>query len=102
MQAYTQSKTELNRTIICHLSVKLKTRYLKSTILLIVKPLYNLAKAENHWFVIYLDHHKEKLEMEISLYDICLFITKNSGENFGIARLQTDDTLNIGIEALIK
>ena len=52
-----------------------------------MKPLYGLIKAGNYWFTIYLDHHKEKLGMEMSPYDTCLFITKNGGENIGIARL---------------
>ena len=86
-QAYTQSKTELNCTVICYLLVKLKKKYPEGTILLVVKSLYGLAKAGNHWFATYLDHHKEKLRMEISSYDICLLITKDGGENFGIAGL---------------
>lgn len=40
--------------------------------------------------------------MEISFYDTCLFITKDSGENFGIAKLQTDNIPNIEIEIFIK
>ncbi len=102
MQAYTQSKKGLNCTIICYLPAELKKRYPKGTILLVVKPLYGLAKAGNHWFAIYLDHHKEKLGMEMSLYDACLLITKDGGENFSIAGLQTNDTLNIGTEAFMK
>ncbi len=35
-------------------------------------------------------------------YDACLLITKDGGENFGIEELQTDDTLNIGMEVFIK
>ena len=38
----------------------------------------------------------------MSLYDICLLIIKDSNENFGITRLQTDNTLNIGTERFIK
>ena len=102
MQAYTQSKTELNHTVICHLPAKLKKQYPEGTILRVVKPLYGLAEAGNHWFVTYLDHHKEKLGMEMLPYDACLLITKNGGENFGIAGLQADDTLNVGTEAFIK
>lgn len=52
-QVYTQLKIDLNRIVICHLPVKLKTRYLESTILHIVKSLYGLAKVKNHLFVIY-------------------------------------------------
>ena len=40
--------------------------------------------------------------MEMSFYDACLLITKNGGENFGIAGFQMDDTLNVGTEAFMK
>ena len=48
MQAYIQSNTELNCIIICHLSIKLKEKYLKRIVIYIVKPLYSLVKARNH------------------------------------------------------
>ena len=38
----------------------------------------------------------------MSPYNICLFITKDGGENFGIAAFQTEDTLNIETEAFMK
>ncbi len=101
-QAYTQSKIELNRTVICYLPAELTKRYPKDTILLVIKPLYGLAEAGNHWFATYLDHYKEKLGMKMSSYNACLLITKNGDENFGIAGLQTDNTLNIGTEAFIR
>ena len=47
-KAYIQSKTELNCTVICYLSAKLKKRYSEGTILLVIKPLYSLAKTRNH------------------------------------------------------
>ena len=40
--------------------------------------------------------------MEMSSYDACLLITKDGAENFGIAGLQTDDTLNVRTEAFMK
>lgn len=86
MQAYIQSKTKLNCIVIYYLSVELKKKYSKGTILFVVKLLYGLAETGNHQFAIYLDHYKEKLEMEMSSYNIYLLITKNSGENFGIVR----------------
>ena len=101
-QAYTQSKIELNHTVIYHLPTELKKNYPEDTVLHIVKPLYGLAEAGNYWFATYLDHNKKKLGMKMSPYDICLLITKDDGENFGIAGLQTDNTLNIGTEAFIK
>lgn len=77
-------------------------KYPEDTILLFVKSLYSLAKAENHWFAIYLDHYKEKLVMEILSYDACLLIIKDGSENFGIVRIQTNDTLNVGTEIFIN
>ena len=47
-QAYIQSKTELNRIVICPLSTKLKKRYPEGTVLRVVKPLYSLAEAGNY------------------------------------------------------
>lgn len=38
----------------------------------------------------------------MSSYETCLLITKDGCENFGITRLQIDDTFNIGTEAFIK
>lgn len=38
----------------------------------------------------------------MSLYNICLIITKDKGKNFSIARLQTDNTMNIEIKACIN
>lgn len=35
-------------------------------------------------------------------YDPCLLITKDGGEKFGIAKLQIDNTLNVGIKAFMK
>lgn len=40
--------------------------------------------------------------MEKLFYDICLFISKDGGVNFGITRLQTDDTHNIKTETFIN
>lgn len=101
-QAYIQLKTELNHIVIYYLPAKLKKRYSKSAILRVAKPLYSLAEAKNHQFATYLDHHREKLEIEISLYNIYFLITKNGNEKFGIAKLQTDNIFNVETEAFIK
>ena len=101
-QAYIQSKRELNCIVICYLPIKLKKKYPKGTILLVMKPLYSLAEAGNYWFAIYLDHYKMKLEMEMSPYNACFFIIKDGSKNFGIARLQTDDIFHVGTEAFMK
>ena len=80
----------------------MKKRYPENIILYVVKPLYGLAEAGNHWFATYLDYEKEKLGIKMLSYNVYLFITKNGGENFGIAGLQTDNTFNVGAEAFMK
>ena len=102
MQAYTQLKTKFNCIAIYYLFIKLKKKYPKNTILLVVKLLYGLAKAKNYWFITYLNHYKKKLEKKMSLYDACLLITKNGDENFDIAELQTNNTLNIETKTFMK
>lgn len=80
----------------------MKKKYPENIVLCIVKPLYDLVKVENHWFVTYLDHYQEKLGIEILFYDICLLITKDNGKNFGIVGIQIDDTFNVRMEAFMK
>jgi hypothetical protein len=94
-QAYVQSTTPLNREfyirpppeLVQHLGLK------KDSILRVVKPLYGVPEAGNHWFKTYHSHHIKELSMEQSTYDPCLLY---SNEPFGIVGLQTDDTLFIG------
>lgn len=38
----------------------------------------------------------------MSLYEICLLITKDGDENFDIARLQIDNTFNVRTERFMK
>lgn len=52
-QDYILSKIKLNHLVIYYLTIKLKKRYLKHTISCIIKPLYRLVEAKNHWFTIY-------------------------------------------------
>ena len=59
-------------------------------ILKVVKPLYGVPKAGNHWFATYYTHHIDKLSIEQSTYDPCLLFKSNP---LGIVGLQTDDTL---------
>ena len=57
----------------------------------VIKPLYGIPKAGNHWFKTYHLHHTNKLKMKPSTYDPCLLYTHEEG--FGVVGLQTDDTL---------
>jgi hypothetical protein len=63
----------------------------KGTILKVVRPLYGIPEAGNHWFNTYHHYHLNLLAMTQSTYDPCLFYA--NGSRFAIAGLQTDDTL---------
>jgi polyhydroxyalkanoate synthesis regulator phasin len=100
-QAYPQSVTELNRTILAHLPKQIQHLYPPDMIIIIRKPLYGIAEAGTHWWATYHGHHKEKLNMTTSVYDPCLMITTTE-EAFAMVALQTDDTLILGDKAFHK
>lgn len=91
-QAYVQSATELNREFYVRPPQELKRQLGldDNAILHVLKPLYGVPEAGNHWFKTYHDHHAEKLGVEQSTFDPCLLF---SNTPFGVIGLQTDDTL---------
>ena len=56
----------------------------------VMKPLYSVPEAGNHWFATYHTYHKDKLRIKESSYNFCFF---NSFGLFGIVEMQTNDTL---------
>src|SRR5437764_3151099 len=92
-QAYVQSTTNLNREFYVRPPQELEID--KDSILKVLKPLYGVPEAGNHWFKTYHSHHVQQLHMEQSTYDPCLLY---SNEPFGIVGLQTDDTLFLADE----
>jgi N-glycosylase/DNA lyase len=78
--------------ILARLPKEIKRIYLENTLIVVVKPLYRVAKAGNHWWATYSKHYREKLSMTILTYDLCLLITTTK-EAFRLVRIQTDDTL---------
>jgi hypothetical protein len=95
-QAYVQSTTLLNRDFYVRPPKEINEilQLGKNTILKVIKPLYGIPEAGNHWFNTYHRHHTEKLSMTESTFDPCLLYSHNIG--FGIVGLQTDDTLFLG------
>jgi len=93
-QAYVQSTTKLNRDfyIRAPLELSIALGVSEGTILKVVRPLYGIPEAGNHWFKTYHNHHIKELNMNQSTYDPCL-LHLNNPTNFGIVGLQTDDTL---------
>ena len=99
-QAYVQSTTELNRPFYVRPPEELSnTLGIGDIVLKVVKPLYGIPEAGNHWFKTYHTHHIDQLDMAQSTFDPCLlYRNSNGGTNpgqstFGIVGLQTDDTL---------
>ena len=99
-QACVQSLTKLNRDFYIRppheLGVELGIG--KDSILKVVKPLYGVPEAGNHWFTTYHAHHTKELKMNQSTYDPCL-LWSNTRDYFGIVGLQTDDTLFLADKA---
>ena len=93
-QAYVQSTSDLNRDFYIRPPHELATLLgaPSDCILQVVKPLYGVPEAGNHWFATYHGHHLNRLGMTESTYDPCLLYKTNSSE-FGIVGMQTDDTL---------
>ena len=61
-QAYMQSNTYLSRDIFIWPPRKLNLQ--PGTILRVIKPLYGVLEAGNHWFKMYYQYHISKLKME--------------------------------------
>lgn len=92
-QAYTQSKTLLNREIY----VRPRNGWAeKGTLWKVILPLYGLAETGTHWFQTYHQHHENRLGMVNSTFDMCLLHTNETDSVFAVVGLQTDDTLILG------
>jgi hypothetical protein len=66
----------------------------------VVKPLYGVPEAGNHWFSIYHKHHLDKLYMAQSTYDPCLMYSITTP--FGLVGLQTDDILIVADNTFVE
>ncbi len=71
-------------------------RIFNDCILKVIKLLYDVLKADNHWFKTYHDHYIDKLSMISFIYNSCLlyisFIISLQIDS-RIVSMQTDDTL---------
>ncbi|KAI0991983.1 hypothetical protein K3495_g16203, partial [Podosphaera aphanis] len=97
-QAYTQSATPLQRTVLAYLPTELRPYHPDGTIIQVIKPLYGIAEAGTHWWATYITHHKENLSMVASTFDPCLLTTTCNGE-LAVIGMQTDDTIGLSTRA---
>src|SRR6266568_6572548 len=95
IQAYTQSKTHLQRLILIYLLEQIRYQYPKDIIIVILKPLYGITKAGTHWWATYSKHYKEKLLMTTFTFNPCFLIT-TMGTPFGIISMQINNTIILG------
>jgi hypothetical protein len=73
-QAYVQSTTNLNREFYVRPPRELEAELgiKKDSVLKVLKPLYGVPEAGNHWFKTYHSHHVQQLHMDQSTYNPCL------------------------------
>ena len=85
-QAYVQSAINLNREFYVRPPQELKTELgiNKDSVLKVLKPLYGILEAGNHWFKTYHSHHIQQLNIDQSTYNPCLLY---SNKPFGIVGL---------------
>src|SRR6266702_1493421 len=74
------------------LELSIALRVLKGTILKVVRPLYGIPKAGNHWFKTYYNYYIKELNINQSTYNPYL-LHLNNPTNFRIVGLQTNNTL---------
>jgi hypothetical protein len=94
-QAYVQSITKLNREFYIRAPQELCNAFgiQLGSIVKVIRPLYGIPEAGNHWFKTYHNHHVNALQIKQSTYDPCLLHINEPHGSFGIVGLQTDDTL---------
>jgi hypothetical protein len=98
-QAYIQSTTKLNREFYIRIPPELRHFFPGCEFLKVVRPLYGIPEAGNHWFRTYHEHHTKQLGMETSTYDPCLLHCCDPEQGFGVIGMQTDDTLIVADKA---
>jgi hypothetical protein len=84
----------LQRKILAFLPKEIKELYPRGTIIVVLKLLYGVTEAGTYWWATYFKHHREKLYITTSTYNLCLLIITVK-ERFAIIRIQTDDMLGL-------
>ena len=100
-QAYVQFTINLNYEFYVRLPRELQSelRIGKDTVLKVLKPLYGVPEAGNHWFKTYYLYHVQQLYIDQSIYNSYLL---QSNKPFSIVGLQTNNTLFLVDETFIK
>jgi hypothetical protein len=95
-QAYVQFADSLNRDFFIKSSHELiiMLEVPPNTILRVIKSLYEVLEAGNHWFKTYHAHYLNVLDMKYSTYDACLLFEHDIDDKLiEVIDMQTDDAL---------
>lgn len=94
IQAYIQSLSKLERRIFIRAPKEMDLP--EGYVLEVVKPLYGIPESGLHWYMSYLTHHLESLNMVKSKVDPCVLIKRTNDKLTGMILLQVDDSLGFG------
>src|SRR6266571_5411695 len=81
--------------ILAYLLEQIRHQYPKDTIMVVLKPLYKIAKARTHWWATYSKHYKERLLMTTFTFNLC-FLIITTKTPFRIINIQTNNTIILG------
>lgn len=84
-QDYIQSRSDLERNVLLKAPAKIKIP--PDTVLRVVKPLFGIPDAVLHWYLKYLSHHIDEVEMKKSRLEPCLLLKTENGQLVGAAVL---------------
>ena len=101
-QAYTRSRSYLVRDILCWPSPEVIEAYglAPDTIMHVIKPLYGLAEAGNHWYETWVTYLRENLRLGPSCFDPCQLMTRS--KPLAISGVQVDDTIFLADHQFVK
>ena len=68
----------------------------------VLKPLYGIPESGLHWYLTYLSHHLDTLDMIRTTVDPCVLVRKVNGTLDGLIILQVEDSLGIGSKEILK
>jgi len=80
---------------LAYLLEQIRYQYPEDTIIVVLKPLYGIAEVGTYWWATYSKHHKEKLLMTTSIFNLCFLIT-TTGTPFRIVSMQTNNIIILG------
>lgn len=99
-QVYTQIRSNLERDLLFQAPSEMVLP--ENTVLRVVKPIYGIPEAGFHWYITYLAHHIDTLQIRRSRTYPFLLIKRSNGSLRGLIALQVDDILGLGTPGFLN